>query len=86
MESASPSLIGNSWTSAERSPPLRANSAVENRHGGVLICQDLRLGDFETRVRPVPEMMTRFRIQEKVPEFGGRPCHSKAGNPRPWGR
>lgn len=54
MKSFSHSLIGTSWTSAERSPPLRANSTIENRHGEVLGCQDLRLADFETRVRPVP--------------------------------
>jgi hypothetical protein len=45
---------------AKRTPHGRRQSAApccfrfENRHGGELICQDLRLGDFETRVRSVP--------------------------------
>jgi hypothetical protein len=37
---------------AEGNPPLLVASTREKRHGGVLGCQDLRLGDFETvRVR-----------------------------------
>jgi hypothetical protein len=39
---------------AEGNPPLLVASTRENRHGRALGCQDLRLGDFETRVRPVP--------------------------------
>jgi hypothetical protein len=85
MESASPSLIGPSWTSADRSPPLRANSAIANRHGEVLGSQDLRLADFETRVRPDAGNDGATQVSGKSPGIWRKALPFQGRNPSPKG-